>query len=192
MVDDSYTLRDGNNQLLQVKLKRDKRLSRTMRWQRLPDGSLLVRVPPRTPHRAISPLLDEIRRQLIKTAAAHKRRTDKDLQQLAERINQKYFEGKIEWNAIRWVSDMHTRLGSCSGGGPTDGEIRISEKIRCWPKWVLDYVIAHELMHRKHANHSASFWQDLRTAYPLTDKARGFISGVDFAASHPTEDNTEQ
>ncbi len=192
MAGECYSLRDATNQLLQVKLKRDRRLKKTIRWQRLPDGLLLVRVPLRTPNRAIGPLLDEIRGQLAKAMASHARHTDEDLQQRAEQINQKYFAGQMQWNAIRWVAGMHTRLGSCSRGGTTDGEIRISEKIKEWPEWVLDYVIAHELMHRKHPNHSASFWSDLRAAFPLTDRARGFISGVGFATSHPLEDEMEQ
>ncbi len=192
MADVRYTLRDGIDQLTQVELRRDKRLRRTIRWQRLADETLLVRVPLRTPKRAIDPLLDEIRGQLVKAVATHKRRTDEDLQQRAECINQKYFNGKMEWNAIRWVSAMRSRLGSCSRGGTTDGEIRISSKIRDWPGWVVDYIIAHELMHRKHPNHSASFWSDLRTAYPLTERARGFISGVGFAASQPLEHEKEE
>jgi hypothetical protein len=44
-------------------------------------------------------------------------------------------------------------------------------------------------MHRRHANHSEAFWCDLRTAYPLTEKARGFIHGVNFASGQPMEDD---
>ncbi len=190
MAEERYTLRDGNNQPVQVRLKRDKRLRKTLHWQRLPDGSLLVRVPPRMPKRAIGPLLEDIRTQLDKLVDAHKRRTDEDLRLRAERVNHKHFSGQIQWNAIRWVGDMHTRLGSCSRGGTTDGEIRISDKIKDWPDWVVDYVIAHELMHRKHPNHSASFWNDLQAAYPLAERARGFIYGMGFAAGHPIDGET--
>jgi hypothetical protein len=192
MVETRYTLRDGTGQPLQVRLKRDKRLRKTLHWQRLPDGSLLVRVPPRMPKRAIGPVLGDICRQLDKITESYKRRTDEDLHLRAERINQKHFDGKIQWNAIRWVGDMHTRLGSCSQGGTTDGEIRISDKIKDWPEWVVDYVIAHELMHRKHPNHSTSFWSDLQAAYPLTERARGFIRGVGFADKHPMGDEAEE
>jgi len=87
------------------------------------------------------------------------------------------------------VTNMQSRLGSCTKGGPTDGQIRISAKIRNWPDWVVDYIIAHELMHRIHPNHSDTFWIDLRTTYPLTEQARGFIHGVAFSAGHPFEDD---
>jgi predicted metal-dependent hydrolase len=104
-------------------------------------------------------------------------------------VNKKHFNGKIQWNAIRWVRNMQSRLGSCTRGGPTDGQIRISDKIKDWPEWVVDYVIAHELLHRKLPNHSAIFWNELRAAYPLTEQARGFIQGVSFASGRTFEDD---
>ena len=191
MADEQYTLRDANNQLIQVCLRRDKRLRRTSRWERMPDGSLLVRVPHRLPRRSVSALLEQISKQLDKSIARQKRRNDVDLYERAKLINQKYFHGEIQWNSICWVSNMQKRLGSCSRGGPTDGHIRISDKIKGWPGWVIDYVIAHELMHRKHPNHSPAFWDELRTTYPFTERGRGFIHGFGYAAGHPPEDEEE-
>ena len=57
----------------------------------------------------------------------------------------------------------------------------ISDKIKEWPEWVVDYVIAHEMTHRLHPDHSQEFWETLRQAYPKTEQARGFIKGVGFA-----------
>ncbi len=192
MAEEQFTIRDANHQLLQVKLKRDRRLSRTSRWERMPDGSLLVRVPYRLPKRSIGVLLEQIAGQLDKSLSMHKRRNDDILNERAEQINRKHFRGKIQWNAIRWVSNMQTRLGSCSRGGPTDGQIRISDKIKNWPDWVVDYVIAHELMHRRYPNHSTAFWTELKAAYPLAERARGFIYGVGFASGHPMEEEAEE
>jgi len=87
---------------------------------------------------------------------------------------------------------MRSLLGSCSKGGTTDGEIRISDKIKSWPDWVVDDVIAHELLHRKHPNHSAAFWSELRQAYPLTERARGFARGFMFAVGHPLDEEVEE
>jgi hypothetical protein len=184
-----YTIRDARGNLIQVDLRRDKRLKKTSRWERLPDGKLLLRIPHRLPRYKVSSLLEQIANQLDKTTIIHAQRTDSDLQQRAELINQKHFNGSIQWNAIRWVSNMQSRLGSCTRGGSTDGQIRISNKIKIWPDWVVDYVIAHELMHRRHPNHSDAFWNELRAAYPLTEQARGFIHGVGFAAGQPLEDD---
>lgn len=192
MAEQHYSIRDKAGNQIRVNLKRDKRLKKTSRWERLPDGSLHLRVPYRLPRRRIGPLLEQISEQLDRITASHAQRTDALLQKRAELIIQKYFKGSIQFNAIRWVSNMRSRLGSCTRGVSTDGEIRLNDKIRYWPDWVVDYVIAHELMHRKHPNHSADFWKDLKAVYPLTERARGFIEGAGFAAGQPFEEKTVQ
>jgi predicted metal-dependent hydrolase len=184
-----YQIRNTHGDQFTVNLKRDKRLTKTSRWERLPDGSLLLRVPYRLPNRRVAALLEQVASQLDKSISLHIQRNDSVLHQRAEMVNKKFFNGKIEWNAICWVSNMQSRLGSCTRGGPTDGQIRINDKIKDWPDWVLDYVIAHELLHRKHPNHSATFWNELRAAYPLTEQARGFIQGVSFASGRSLEDD---
>jgi hypothetical protein len=189
MADQRYQIHNSQGNLVLVNLRRDKRLTKTSRWERMPDGSMQLRVPYRFPKHRIGALLEQVASQLDKSITSHSRRTDDDLHQRAELINQKLFKGKLQWNAIRWVGNMQSRLGSCTRGGATDGQIRISDEIKSWPDWVVDYVIAHELMHRKHPNHSKSFWDELRAAYPLTEKARGFIQGVGFAAGQPIEDD---
>jgi predicted metal-dependent hydrolase len=190
MVEKHYTILDKAGNQIRVNLKRDRRLKKTSRWERLPDGAIYLRVPYRLPGRRIGPLLEQISDQLDKITTSHARRNDASLLQRAELINQKYFKGSVQFNAIRWVSNMRSRLGSCTRGGRTDGEIRLNEKIRSWPDWVVDYVIAHELMHRKHPNHSADFWKDLAVIYPLTERARGFIEGAGFAGGQPYEEET--
>ena len=96
-----------------------------------------------------------------------------DLQARAEQINRKYFNGQLHWQAIRWVDNMQQRLGSCTRGGATDGHIRISSRMRNWPDWVVDYVIAHELLHRRHPNHSPAFWDDLKQRLPAHRAGQG-------------------
>ncbi|NDJ51983.1 MAG: M48 family metallopeptidase [Chloroflexi bacterium] len=195
MADKLFNIQDADGTSLAVRVRRDKRLKKSARWtrERLDDGSeeVLLRIPLRMPNSYISDLLTDIEKQIHKPVELGKRRTDEDLQQRAEEINRKHFKGAIQWNAIRWVSNMNSRLGSCTNGGPTDGHIRISEKIKTWPDWVVDYVIAHELAHRVHANHSKAFWSYLEEAYPLTERARGFIQGIGFAQGQPITEDTD-
>ncbi|MGF1505898.1 MAG: M48 family metallopeptidase [Anaerolineae bacterium] len=180
----TYTLDDTSGSTVTFHVRRDGRLKKSARWERQTDGVILLRVPNRTPERQVKNLLNDVLKQVEKQAAERAeraaRRTAADLQARAERVNEHYFDGEIEWAAIRWVSNMKTRLGSCTNGGPTDGHIRISDKIKNWPDWVIDYVVAHELAHRKYPNHSPDFWAYLSGAYPLTERARGFIEGVAF------------
>ncbi|HKJ26976.1 MAG TPA: M48 family metallopeptidase [Anaerolineales bacterium] len=189
MAEQKQTLELSNGSQIDLTIRRDKRLKKTARWQREPDGSLLVRIPYRYPKRNLPDLLKTIRKQVENQKQRARRRTDADLQARAEYINARYFNGKIRWEAIRWVPPMKTRLGSCTTGGPTDGHIRISEEIKAWPQWVVDYIIAHEMAHRLHPNHSKSFWQTLEKAYPKTEQARGFVKGVMFAQGRQWDDN---
>ena len=171
-----------------VIIRRDRRLKKTSRFQLQPDGKILVRIPYRLPKRYLKDVLHHVEENLDNLTSKDAQRTDGDLQKRAEYINRKYFKGRIHWRAIRWVNNMNTRLGSCTSGGNTDGHIRISSKIAKFPDWVLDYVIAHELAHRVHPNHSKDFWRMLKKAYPRTDEARAFIRGYYFAKGEELEE----
>lgn len=176
-----YSLQSPDGRAIPVTVRRDKRLKKTARWNQETDGSLLVRIPYRMRSAEIPGLLETIQGQLSRQKRRAKRRTHADLQARARHLNNTCFNNRIKWEAIRWVPPMKTRLGSCTTGGPTDGHIRISEEIKTWPQWVIDYVIAHEMAHRLHPNHSPAFWKTLSEAYPLTERARGFIKGIGFA-----------
>jgi predicted metal-dependent hydrolase len=181
MTEIKTSLTNPKGEAVPVIIRRDKRLKKTLRWAPEPDGSILVRVPQRYPKRHFTSLLRDIEKQLTKQKKKTKTRTDAGLQNRAEEINRQYFGGELSWEAIRWVNNMSTRLGSCTNGGSTDGHIRISSRIKDWPQWVIDYVIAHELAHRKHHSHGKVFWSYLQKCYPKTEQARGFIKGVSYA-----------
>lgn len=166
---------DGPYQLT-VTLTRDRRLRTSARWT-LRGDTIVVRVPASVRRDQIDRLLDDIIAQVLKQRARARRQHDDDLDTRAQAINKRYFDGELCWHTIRWVSNMTHRLGSCTSGGATDGDIRISERIRAWPDYVIDYVIAHELVHRKYPHHGSDFWAYL-ARYPHTERARGFIEGV--------------
>jgi predicted metal-dependent hydrolase len=77
---------------------------------------------------------------------------------------------------VRWSTNQGRRWGSCT---PSDATIRISDRVRGMPRWVLDYVLLHELAHLVEPGHGAEFWK-LLEAYPRTERARGWLDG--FAA----------
>jgi predicted metal-dependent hydrolase len=72
--------------------------------------------------------------------------------------------------SIGW-SNMETQWGSCT---PARRTIRLSTKLATFPRWVLDYVIVHELSHIAVPDHSANFWK-LVHRYPRTERARGYL-----------------
>jgi predicted metal-dependent hydrolase len=146
-----------------------------------------IRAPKRVPQRELDRLVAEIVEEVKRKRAQVRARADFDLESRARRINREVFGSELEWHSIRWVGNMRKRLGSCTNGGPTDGDIRISARIKDWPGWVIDYVIAHELAHRKHPNHSPEFWAYL-ARYPQSERARGFIMGLAFQLGEDAED----
>ncbi len=166
------------DEAITVEVVRDGRLKKTVRWEW--NGShLRIRAPKHAPRRQLDRQVAEIIEKVERRRAQVRARADADLETRAQRINARYFDGELVWHSIRWVNNMHKRLGSYTHGGPTDGDIRISHRIRGWPDWVVDYVIAHELVHRRYPNHSKEFWAYLGR-YPNTERARGFILGIAF------------
>lgn len=72
---------------------------------------------------------------------------------------------------IRWVTNQGQRWGSCT---PRDRTVRLSDRLAGCPRWVVDYVVVHELAHLAHADHSPAFWA-LVGRYPLAERARGYL-----------------
>jgi predicted metal-dependent hydrolase len=90
----------------------------------------------------------------------------------------RYLDGRASPVTVRWVAPMRTRWASCT---PADGSIRISERLRDAPGWVVDYVLVHELTHLLVPGHDAQFWGLVRR-YPRTDRAIGYLEGLSAAA----------
>jgi hypothetical protein len=161
-----------------VEVVRDARLKKTIRWE-WHGNRVRVRVPPHVGQEQLDRQVADIVAEVKRRRARVRARADTGLDGRARQINERYFGGEVTWHSIRWVTNMEKRLGSCTVSGPTEGDIRISRRIQGWPDWVIDYVIAHELTHLKHRNHSGEFWAHL-ARYPLAERARGFVQGVAF------------
>ena len=60
------------------------------------------------------------------------------------------------------IRSQKTRWGSCSA----NGVIRISIWLLMAPPSAIDYVLVHELAHRKHFDHSSEFWRLVESITP--------------------------
>jgi Zn-dependent protease with chaperone function len=72
---------------------------------------------------------------------------------------------------VRWVDNQLSRWGSCT---PADGTIRVSSRLAAWPRWVLEYVLVHELAHLAEVSHGPAF-HALVARYPKAERATGFL-----------------
>ena len=69
------------------------------------------------------------------------------------------------------VRGARTRWGSCS----QKGNINFNWKLMMVPEPVIDYVIIHELVHRKEMNHSKNFWKLVAEHCPQWRKHRKWL-----------------
>ena len=87
-------------------------------------------------------------------------------------------------SAVRFVSNQRRRWGSCT---PETGVIRLSDRLRHVPGWVLDAVLVHELAHLLHPDHGADF-TELAGRHPRQREAgrylEGYQLGLEMNASH--------
>lgn len=101
------------------------------------------------------------------------RPTDAQLAVRAARLSQRYLSDRANPSSVRWVDNQRSRWGSCT---IDDRTIRLSHRLQGMPEWVVDYVLLHELAHLIEPAHDKRFWR-LLTAYPHTERARGFLEG---------------
>lgn len=106
------------------------------------------------------------------------RTSDEALMDRCAELSARYLDALADPVSVRWVPPMRTRWASCT---PTEGTIRVSERLRDVPPWVLDYVLVHELAHLLVPGHGKDFWEWVHR-YPKTDRAMGYLEGLSAAA----------
>ena len=97
------------------------------------------------------------------------------LQRQAKRI----FEERCRHFALQLGVRM-TRLSLSSattrwGSAGADGAIRLHWRLVHFAMPTIDYVVAHELAHLREMNHSAAFWDVVRSVVPDYERARGTL-----------------
>ena len=87
-------------------------------------------------------------------------------QAIAEGVREKTAAAGLKAGRIT-IRDQVTRWGSCAA----NGNLAFSWRLICAEPVVLDYVVAHEVAHLRHMDHSQAFWA--LTAQLAQDMAAG-------------------
>jgi predicted metal-dependent hydrolase len=69
------------------------------------------------------------------------------------------------------IRNQRTRWGACSPAGT----ITLNWRLVQVPCFVREYVLIHELMHRRELNHSRRFWRLVAAACPRMTEARAWL-----------------
>lgn len=157
---------------MQVHIFRSKKRKKTIEAREV-DGILEVLAPAGLSDEELEVHIAELKQRLDRRKCRYQLDHQR-LEKRAHELSRKYFDGRLRWNSIRWVTNQNTRHGSCT---PDKGTIRISHRIAHMPQFVRDYVIIHELAHLVEPNHGKRFWE-MVYQYPKTERARGYLMAV--------------
>ena len=70
------------------------------------------------------------------------------------------------------VRDTRSRWGSCS----STARLSFSYRLIFAPREVMQYVVAHEVAHLRHMNHSTAFWNTVATLCPDYEAAKDWLT----------------
>ena len=185
-----YKISDGK-QNLSIRVIRSRRKSVGLEVKT--DGNILARIPGYLTDGELEKFLEEHKGWILKKVKLLEERL-KDMEPsracpvrelLPEdivKIKKRFSERVQYYSSLMGVTyeritirNQKTRWGSCSA----KGNLNFNYQLYYLPEELLDYVVVHELAHRKHMNHSAAFWEEVGRYYPDYKEARKRLKKIE-------------
>ena len=102
---------------------------------------------------------------------------DQAIKVIPERV--KYYATKVGVTYGRiTIRNQSSKWGSCS----SKGNLNFNCRLLFVPDWIVDYVVIHELAHRRFMNHSKAFWKEVEKYMPDYKEQKKLLSR--FAIKH--------
>ena len=132
---------------------------------------IVVQIPARLRGRERTIFVDNLVERLL-TQRPQNAAGDASLEERARVLAELYNNGILP-SSVRWVTNQQARWASCS---PASREIRVSNRLRQCPEWVIDAVLVHELAHLQEADHSPLFYE-IAERHPRQTESELFLEG---------------
>ncbi len=154
---------------------------KTISLQITPQGALVVRCPNRMKQSEIDAFVKSKERWILShlpkepltpplSPEERKSLTEAARKDLTERVA--FFGPKVGVTVGRIaIRSQRTRWGSCSA----KGNLNFNCLLMLAPAEVRDYVVVHELCHRKEMNHSPRFWAQVEAILPNYRAPRNWL-----------------
>lgn len=157
-----------------VEVRRSSRRRKTIAG-RIEGDRVIVMVPAhlsaQAEQRAVASMLEKLRKQQRRTYA-RQTMAGEELAAYVRQLDNRYCQGKARPTQVEWSRDVTSRWGSCNYRTRT---IRLHPALATMPRYVLDYVIVHELCHLTvPGGHTDAFWEAV-AVYPKAERARGYL-----------------
>ena len=152
---------------------------KTMSLEIKADGSVVVRAPLRLSEAKIQKFVEEKQEWILKNLEKiQKRDAQKENVQKLSALERQHLQNKacvvipsrvayyaeklgVSYGKIT-LRQQKTRWGSCAA----NGNLNFNWLLILAPPEVLDYVVVHELCHRREMNHSQAFWKEVEKILP--------------------------
>lgn len=152
---------------------------KTMSLEIKADGSVVVRAPLRLSEAKIQKFVEEKQEWILKNLEKiQKRDAQKENVQKLSALERQHLQNKacvviprrvayyaeklgVSYGKIT-LRQQKTRWGSCAA----NGKLNFNWLLILAPPEVLDYVVVHELCHRREMNHSQAFWKEVEKILP--------------------------
>lgn len=139
-------------------------------------GRIVVSIPARMSKADERAMVPEMVAKIRAQEAAATMSEETLITRVGELLTEFAPEIMVRPSSVNWRG-MRERWGSCTA---IDGSIRISDRLKGAPEYVLDYVLFHESIHLEIVDHGAQF-KALLSRFPQEDQAEAYLSGYEAA-----------